>query len=89
MYSIYDDKAKAYVTPFFLPNDDLAIRAFSQSVCNSDHQFNLAPADFTLFHLGSFNVLDGVIEPSIISKSLGNGVLFVNPQNPEEPPQDV
>jgi len=77
IFSVYDDKAKAFLPPFFLPEQGMAARTFSDC-CNSDqHQFGANPADYTLFELGDFNQESGHIEPHPPT-SLGNGVIFVS-----------
>ncbi len=79
MYSIFDQKADAFITPFFLPNNALAERAFSQSIQDPGHQFSRAPEDYTLFNLGEFHVTTGQLVPKEVAKTLGNGVLYINP----------
>ena len=66
MYSIYDQAAGAYLTPFFMANDLLAIRTFAALVNQQDHLFSTSPQDFTLFCFGSFNVTTGDMEPEKI-----------------------
>lgn len=73
-FSVYDDKAHAYITPFFLPETDLALRTFSDCVNDPNHQWGKHPEDYTLFGLGSFDVLSGklsALEPSTV---LANGL---------------
>ena len=66
IYVIHDVKASAYLTPFFLPNDALARRTFSDCANDPEHAFGKHPEDFTLFNLGSFNNETGnmILEPS-------------------------
>lgn len=54
VYSVYDEKAKAYITPFFMHNDDMAIRIFTECAMSADHQFGRFPADYSLWRLGSW-----------------------------------
>ena len=54
-FSIYDEKAKAFLPPFFLPNEGMALRTFSDC-CNSDtHQFGVHPEDYALYKIGTFD----------------------------------
>ena len=64
MYSIYDDQAQAYVTPFFMQNDGLAIRAFSDNT-NAKDDNNIAkhPEQFSLYQVGEWNDKKGLVEP--------------------------
>lgn len=54
IYTIYDIKAEAYLTPFFSPNKGLALRMFMQAGAEPTSNVHQFPADFTLFELGSF-----------------------------------
>jgi hypothetical protein len=78
VYSIFDSAAKAYVQPFYMHNDGLAIRAFMDNV-NSKEENNISkhPDQFTLFQIGEFDDTSGKID-SIDPKSLGNGLEFKN-----------
>ena len=76
IYSVHDRAAEAYTTPFFLPNDDMAMRSFGACVNQPDHHFKASPADFTLFKVGVFDSLEGSIEHEA-PVSLGNGVSFL------------
>ena len=55
IYSIYDEKAKAYLPLFMLPEEGMAVRTFMQCCNDESHEFGRAPGDYTLFHLGTFD----------------------------------
>jgi hypothetical protein len=76
VYSIFDSAAKAYTNPFFMHNDGLAIRAFSDNV-NSEQENNIAkhPDQFTLFRIGEFDDSTGEIKTDVV-KSLGTGLQY-------------
>lgn len=75
IYTVYDEKAEAFLPPFFVPNRGIAIRAFSDCVNSKDHQFGKHPADYTLFYLGDWD--DNTAEFDLTArKSLGNGVEY-------------
>jgi len=76
VYSIFDSAAKAYTNPFFMHNDGLAIRAFSDNV-NSEQENNISkhPDQFTLFRIGEFDDASGEIKTDIV-KSLGTGLQY-------------
>jgi len=61
-YSIFDEKAKAFLPPFFLHNEAVAVRAFADCVNNPEHQFGKHPTDYTLFCLGGFDDTTGSFE---------------------------
>jgi hypothetical protein len=58
IYSVYDHKAGAFLQPFYMPNDGLAIRALQDCAYDQDHQFFRHPEDFTLFEVGEFDNQD-------------------------------
>lgn len=55
MYCIFDTKAEAYLQPFFLPNDAVAVRAITDCVRDPSHSFSAHPEDYVLFALGTFS----------------------------------
>lgn len=53
--SIYDVKARAFITPFFVPHVDVAVRSIADVLRGQeDHAFKRNPDDYQLYHLGSF-----------------------------------
>jgi len=78
IFSIFDAKADAYITPFFLPNKAMAMRAFADCINSSSHQFGQNPQDYTLFHIGRFDDSSAAIT-SDNARSLGNGLEFKKP----------
>jgi len=62
VFSVYDSKGEAYLQPFMQKTRALAIRLFEQATIDTDHDFSLYAADYTLFELGSWNVNTGRYE---------------------------
>ena len=84
MFVIYDDKAKAYLPPFYLPTADMAIRTFSDCINDNKHAFGQHPEDYTLFHLGGFDNTTG--ETILINnQTLGNGLHFLTQNQTTDP----
>lgn len=61
IFSIYDSKAEAYLPPFFIHTEALAIRAFADAVNQPGHAFNAHPEDYTLFNCGAWDDNDCLI----------------------------
>lgn len=61
-YSIRDVKADVFHAPFFMPTDGAAVRAFADVANDTGTQIGRHPADFTLFHIGSFDDATGYLE---------------------------
>lgn len=63
-YSVYDNKALVYGTPFFAPTDGAAVRLFQELANDLNTTVGRHPNDFSLFCVGSFDdqhaVLTGV-----------------------------
>lgn len=78
MYSIYDTAAKAYLPPFILPEDAMAVRAFKDCCNSKDHQFNKNPADFTLMRIACFNDGDASLTVEETVVNLGNGLHLID-----------
>ncbi len=76
IFSIFDDKAKAFLPPFILPNEGMAVRVFAD-MCNSEsHQFGAHPSDYTLFDIGQFDDNLGAVM-SETAHAVSNGLLLV------------
>lgn len=74
LYSIYDSKVEGYMQPFFLPNDQVAMRAFSDLVNEDNHDLNRHPEDYTLFNLATFDPTSGTVTPQHTPKALITGI---------------
>lgn len=74
IYSVFDSKAKAYLTPFYAVNDDVATRSFTVACNQEGHQFNDFAEDYTLFFLGTFDPTNAKFELSSAPRSIINGL---------------
>jgi len=79
IFAIFDDKARAYMTPFFLPENGQAMRAFSDAVNDMSSPVSRHPADYTLFRIASFDDSTGIITAESPHATLANGVQLVKP----------
>ncbi len=91
IFAIYDNKADAYLPPWFLTTNAMAVRAFSDCIRDPDHNFGAHPEDYTLFCIGEFQNANGKIEP-YVPFSMGNGIEYKNKldhelQNLVKPPE--
>lgn len=77
----YDKKAQAYMTPFFVNNQQLGIRAFKDACNNAESPICRNPEDFSLFRLGTFDdntgamKLSDVPEPVVEAINLKKGAV--------------
>lgn len=62
VYAIYDVRAKAYMQPFFMDNEEMAKRAVMDCVNSESHGFHKHAEDYSLYCLGSFDDSLGQIE---------------------------
>jgi len=72
-FVIYDDKAKAYLPPFFAPQIGQAVRSISDGINDPQSEFGKHPEDYSLFLLGEFDVLSG----SFVNEEAG--LLLISP----------
>ena len=77
MYSVYDEKACAYATPFFMSTDGQAIRAFGDAVMEGKSQLAVHPEDFGLYYVGEYDDKTGQVI-SVVPKFLCRGSEFKN-----------
>lgn len=54
-FAVYDAAAKAYLNPFQLPREEMALRAFGDVINSPSHELAQHPQDYTLFLLGEFD----------------------------------
>ena len=59
MFSVYDQKARTFCTPFFCPNEHVAVRAFGHSANDPTTEVGRYPHDFSIYHLGTFDMETG------------------------------
>lgn len=64
MFSVFDSKAAVFGTPFFMPREAMAIRAFTDLVNDGRSMVSQHPEDFSLFKVGWFDDDKGVLHPS-------------------------
>lgn len=73
-FAIYDDKAKAYLPPWFVPTLGMGQRAFVDAVNDPGTQFYKHPADYTLFFLGKWNQNSGQFKLESVMVNVANGM---------------
>lgn len=78
IFTVYDSKAEAFLSPFLFSSTGQALRAFADSVADSNHQFARHPEDFTLFELGTYDDNGAKFDLLDTPKSLGVAVEFVS-----------
>lgn len=63
IFCIYDSKAQAYAQPFFLPNEQVAIRSVQELSNDPTHEFYKHAEDYSLYHIGTYSEEQGKLEP--------------------------
>lgn len=59
VYSIFDEKAQAYMRPFYFNHHGEALRAFQSSCSEKDGNLSKFPGDFKIYCLGEFEPISG------------------------------
>jgi hypothetical protein len=59
-FSIFDDKATVFNTPFFSINESVARRDFTRLVQDESSIIHVSPVDFHLYEVGSFDDDSGI-----------------------------
>lgn len=62
VFTVYDSKVEAYLSPFYMPTVASAIRAWETTVNDPSTQFSRHPADYTLFEIGTFDDATAMFE---------------------------
>jgi len=77
LFTVYDTKVEAYLTPFYMKSKGEAIRAFTDSCNDSQTSFHKHPEDYVLFELGDFD--DSTCKFNLHEpKSLGCAIEFIS-----------
>lgn len=76
IFSVFDEKANAYLPPFYLPEIGMAKRTFQDCVNSESHAFGKHPEDYTLLHMGEFDDTSGAFSVFDKKVSLGLGVEY-------------
>lgn len=61
-YTVFDKKAGAFLQPFFIQNEGLAVRAILDVMADKEHSFYRYAEDYQLFEIGHFDDQKGVFE---------------------------
>lgn len=76
MVAIHDSKSESFGRPLFVRAYGEAERSFREVINDGQSDYAKHPADFTLFEIGEFDDVSGVVTPLPAPRSLGNGVTF-------------
>lgn len=76
IFSVYDSKAEAYLTPLYFKTKGEAVRAMETTLRDPHHTFTMHPEDYTLFHLGDFDDNTGLVAPFTTPKPIGKAIEF-------------
>lgn len=63
IFTVFDSKARVFGNPFFAINEHVACRDFKLAATDPGSSISKTPEDFSLFEIGSFDDLLGVISP--------------------------
>lgn len=80
IFAIYDNKAEAFMQPYFAHNAAVGTRTFSDNVQNHDTIFNKHPNDFVLFEIAEFDDQTGEITPHKQNINLGLAIDYLQTQ---------
>lgn len=84
VFSIFDCKVAAYMTPFFMRSTGEAERSFADAVkARKEGSIGEHPEDYTLFELGVWDDETAQIELYEAKRSLGSGNDFIEPGLPQ------
>jgi hypothetical protein len=69
IYSIFDAVASAFMQPQYFLNDGMAMRSLQQAVnAEEPNAIKNQPADFTLYHIGTFDDKKGELIPEEVPR---------------------
>ncbi len=60
VFSVFDSKVGAFLTPFFSANRAVALRSFTTACQDGGSDFHRYAGDYTLFEIGEWDPVKGV-----------------------------
>jgi hypothetical protein len=73
IYSLYDEKAEAFGTPFCALNEGVSKRMFDRLLRDADSMVSQYPDDYVLYEIGAFDDQKGYIDGYDKPKRIGKG----------------
>ncbi len=77
VYSVYDSKVGAFLTPFFCRNRAVALRSFMSACQDTSSDFYRYAGDYTLFEIGEWCSVEGKWSPLEAKANLGLASQFI------------
>lgn len=77
-YAVKDVQTQLFTHPYFLTNDVLAKRSFEKAVQDETTKFNMYPEDYSLYHIGTYDVETGRMIHNDSPKQLCNATSFLS-----------
>lgn len=81
VYAVYDNKAEAFMQPFFADTPGIATRNFQTNVNSEQSIFNKYPNDFVLYEIGVFDDAKGLLIAHDHNINLGMATDYIKPDN--------
>lgn len=78
VFSVYDSKVMAYLSPFTMDSVGRALRDFTDACNDPKTLFNKHPGDFQLYEIGTFDGSTGLMVAMVPMKLLGCAADFIN-----------
>ena len=72
VYTVFDSKVEAFLTPFFMRADGEAVRAAVEAGYQDNHNFSKYAADYTLVCIGEWDDATAAFYPLDAKANLGN-----------------
>lgn len=83
IFAIYDNKAEAFMQPFYATTVGLALRIFADNVSNPESILHKNPNDFVIYEIGEFDDQTGEVINWTENKNLGMAIEY-HPSNKME-----
>lgn len=75
IYTVYDAKARAFMTPFFMSNDAMAERAFYDMMTDERQAWHKHKEDYALYLVGNYDDQNAQIESDVIQLMTGASII--------------
>ncbi len=89
VFCVFDAASSAFLPPFTFQTRGQAVRSFSDAVNEEGHQFKRHASDYTLFYVGDFDQVTGLLRPLDTPESCGIAVQFLELAHGDQTPMSL
>lgn len=89
LFAVRDKCAKAFLPPFCLPSEAMAMREFAAAANMADHKFRIHASDFSLYKVADYDDVSGLVTGMSEPFFLCSALQFQEPSAPKADQEEL